>query len=120
MYPESAIQRVLVVQRALRIGFTLAELADVLKARDAGGAPCRRVYEMANEKLQGIKTDIQTLKRMQKYLETILSDWKDRIRHTGPGQKSHLLHSLTEAMKSSGEVKNNFRRKRQRFNSWPS
>jgi len=39
IYPASAVERVLVVQRALRIGFTLEELAEVLKARDAGGAP---------------------------------------------------------------------------------
>jgi DNA-binding transcriptional MerR regulator len=52
------LERVLVVQRALRIGFTLAELADVLKARDAGGAPCRRVYQLAQEKLKGIEADI--------------------------------------------------------------
>src|SRR5579859_8071111 len=78
MYPASAVERVLVVQRALRIGFTLAELADVLKARDAGGSPCRRVHEIAKEKLKGIRTDIQTLKRMEKYLKTVLSDWEDR------------------------------------------
>src|SRR5438874_4716676 len=62
VYPASAVERVLVVQRALRIGFTLAELADVLKARDAGDAPCRRVYELASEKLEGIRTDIATLR----------------------------------------------------------
>jgi len=112
VYPEHAVERVLVVQRALRIGFTLAELADVLKARDAGGAPCRRVYKIANEKLKGIRTDIKTLKRMEKYLKTILSDWKDRIRHAGPGQKSHLLHSLGEAMTGSDGLTNRFRRKR--------
>jgi len=53
VYPEGAVERVLVVQKALRIGFTLAELADVLKARDAGRVPCARVYEIANEKLKG-------------------------------------------------------------------
>src|ERR1700751_5851028 len=51
VYPASAVERVLVVQRALRIGFTLAELAEVLKARDAGGAPCHRVYALAQGKL---------------------------------------------------------------------
>jgi DNA-binding transcriptional MerR regulator len=39
IYPANAVERVLVVQRALRIGFTLAELAEVLKARDAAGLP---------------------------------------------------------------------------------
>lgn len=52
MYPASAIERVLVVRRALRIGFSLVELAEVLKTRDAGGIPCRRVYELAQEKLK--------------------------------------------------------------------
>jgi DNA-binding transcriptional MerR regulator len=60
LYPASALERVRVVQRALRIGFTLAELAEVLKARDAGGAPCRRVYQVAQENSRVSK---QTLRR---------------------------------------------------------
>jgi DNA-binding transcriptional MerR regulator len=50
-YPANVLERVLIVRRALGIGFTLAELAEVLKARDAGGAPCRRVYELAQKNL---------------------------------------------------------------------
>jgi DNA-binding transcriptional MerR regulator len=111
VYPASAVERVLVVQRALRIGFTLAELADVLKARDAGDVPCRRVYDLAKEKLKEIRTDIQTLKRMEKYLAEVLSDWETRIKRAGPGQKSHLLYSLREALKRAGTTKNRFRRK---------
>jgi DNA-binding transcriptional MerR regulator len=112
VYPTSAIEPVLVVQRALRIGFTLAELVEVLKARDAGRAPCRRVYRLANEKLAGIRTDIATLRRMEKYLQSVLRDWDGRIRSARPGQKSHLLYSLTDAVKRSGELTNKFRRKR--------
>jgi MerR family transcriptional regulator, copper efflux regulator len=111
VYPASAVERVLVVQRALRIGFTLAELAEVLKARDAGGAPCRRVYQLAQEKLKGIEADIEALKRTKRYLKNVLSDWEQRIQRTGPGQKSHLLHSLSEALKNSGAPANQFRRK---------
>src|ERR1700727_4038370 len=57
VYPASALERVLVVQRALRIGFTLAELAEVLKARDAGGAPCQLVFKLADKNVVGIGTD---------------------------------------------------------------
>jgi len=71
VYPASALQRVLVVQRALRIGFTLAELAEVLKARDAGGAPCRRVYQLAQDKLKGIEADIEALKRPKRYVKNV-------------------------------------------------
>jgi MerR family copper efflux transcriptional regulator len=110
VYPASTVERVLIVQRALRIGFTLAELAEVLKARDAGGAPCRRVYQLAQEKLKGIEADIEALKRTKRYLKKLLSDWEQRIQRAGPGQKSHLLHSLSEALKN-GVPAIQFRRK---------
>jgi len=97
MYPASAIERVLVVLRALRIGFSLAELAEVLKTRDAGGVPCRRVYESAQEKLGRISSDIEGLRQTERYIKKVLSDWKSRLHEAGPGEKSHLLYSLSKA-----------------------
>jgi DNA-binding transcriptional MerR regulator len=88
------------VQRALRIGFSLSELAEVLKTRDAGGAPCQRVFELAQQKLAGIRTDIVALKQTERYLERVLADWKSRVRQAGKGQKAHLLHSLTDGLKN--------------------
>jgi DNA-binding transcriptional MerR regulator len=111
VYPESAVERVLVVQRALRIGFSLAELAEVLKARDAGGAPCRRVIEIAQKKLETIKAGIKAMKLTERYLEKTLSDWKTKMLRAGPGQRAHLLHSLTTAIKSSGDMTHRLRRK---------
>src|SRR5438309_1702127 len=110
VYPGSAVDRVLVVQRALRIGFTLAELAEVLQARDAGGAPCHRVYQLAQDKLQGIAANIKALKSTERYLKKVLADWEQRIRRAGPGQKSHLLHALGDSNKSFAPT-NRFRRK---------
>ncbi|MGA8151146.1 MAG: heavy metal-responsive transcriptional regulator [Terriglobales bacterium] len=111
IYPASSLERVLVIRRALRIGFTLAELAEVLNSRDAGGVPWRRVYQLAQAKLDGIEQDIEALKRTRRYLRKMLSDWEDRIRRAGPGQKSHLLHSLGDALKKSVVPANRFRRK---------
>ena len=112
VYPASAVERVLVVQRALRIGFTLAELAEVLKARDAGGAPCRRVYQLAQEKLKSIEADIEALKLTRRYVQKVLADWEKRIQSAGPGQPSHLLYSLSDAIKNSALTANQFRRKK--------
>jgi DNA-binding transcriptional MerR regulator len=110
VYPESAVERVLVVQRALRIGFTLSELSEVLKARDTGGTPCSRVYEIAQKKLVGIKADIKALRGTEKYLTQVMADWKQKMRRAGPGQRSHLLHSLTSAI-GNHALTNRFRRK---------
>lgn len=111
IYPENAVERVLVVQRALRIGFTLAELAEVLKTRDSGGAPCRQVFEMAQEKLKGIEADIEALQSTRRYLKKVLSDWKGIMEETGSGQRSHLLQSLTLGVRGD-RTKNRLRRKR--------
>ena len=112
VYTASAVERVLVVRRALRIGFTLAELAEVLKARDAGGAPCHRVYKLAQEKLKGITADIEALKQTQRYLKQVLGDWEGRMERTTPGQKSNLLHSLTGAVHGSSNKTTRFRRRK--------
>ncbi len=112
VYPASAIERVFVVQRALRIGFTLAELSEVLKARDSGKVPCQQVYALAVEKVRGIAADIKSLTRMHRYLRRVLSDWEQRIDVASPGQKSHLLYSLTEAVKEAGDRSNKVRRRR--------
>jgi MerR family transcriptional regulator, copper efflux regulator len=111
VYPASAVERVLLVQRALRIGFTLAELAEVLKIRDSGGTPCRRVYQLAQDKLKVIAEDIKALKRTERYLKKVLSDWEKRIQRAGAGQKSHLLHSLGDVIRNSNTTVNQFRRK---------
>jgi len=112
VFPASAVERVLVVRRALRIGFTLVELGEVLKARDAGGAPCRRVYQLAQEKLKGIEADIEALKLTRRYVQKVLADWEQRTQSAGPGQQSHLLYSLSDAVKNSGMTANQFRRKK--------
>lgn len=85
------------VQNALRIGFTLAELADVLKARDAGGAPCQQVFQLAQQKLMRVSADIRALQQTEHYLRKVLRDWKKRMRRAGPKQRSSLLYSLSQA-----------------------
>src|ERR1039457_3399791 len=40
MFPPSAVERVQLAQRALQLGFSLKELAEILRIRDNGGAPC--------------------------------------------------------------------------------
>ena len=111
VYSASAVERVLVVQRALRIGFTLAELAEVLKARDAGTTPCHRVYQLAQEKLKGIEADIEALKLTRRYVRKLLADWEQRTHSAGPGQQAHLLYSLGDAAKNSAMRPKHFGRR---------
>jgi DNA-binding transcriptional MerR regulator len=112
LYSVSAVERVLVVKRALQIGFTLAELSEVLAARDAGGVPCGRVYQHAQEKLKGIEADIEALKLTRRYVRKVLEDWAQRTQSAGPGQQAHLLYSLSDAVKNAGTPATRFRREK--------
>ena len=55
-YPLSAVTRVQLVQRALTVGFTLDELARVLKERESGGAPCRKVRALVASRLADLSS----------------------------------------------------------------
>jgi len=70
------------------------------------------VYRLAQSKLKGIEADIEALKRTKRYLKKVLCDWEQRVDSAGPGEKSHLLYSLTDAVRKAGTPANQFRRKK--------
>ena|GEM_PF-2292735 len=59
VYPESVVGRVLLVRRAVALGFTLGELARLLGERDRGGAPCHEVRALAGEKLAALRDELR-------------------------------------------------------------
>jgi len=93
-YPPEALKRVQVVRRALSVGFTLDELAQVLKVRDAGGAPCEEVRKLAAEKLINVKDQLRELSVLRDDLQKTLREWDTRLAHRGNGNRANLLESL--------------------------
>lgn len=96
-YPPESLDRVKLIQHALRLGFSLAELAEVLQARDRGGAPCKRVLGLLEDKLESLDDQIKDLVRLRKYMEQIVHDWRSRLGQGESGKRVHLLHSLAAA-----------------------
>src|SRR5689334_21324824 len=94
-YPPEALQRVQLVRRALSVGFTLDELAKVLKVRDAGGAPCEDVRKMAAQKLLHVQDQLRELTNLRDDLQKILRDWDARLAHRANGNRANLLESLS-------------------------
>jgi DNA-binding transcriptional MerR regulator len=93
-YSPSALERVQLVRRALTVGFTLDELAKVLRVRDQGGAPCGEVRALAAAKLAEVETRLRDLRNLRNELRAVLMDWDTRLAQRGPGQRAHLLESL--------------------------
>jgi len=94
-YPSEALQRVQLVRRALSVGFTLDELARVLKVRDAGGAPCEEVRRVAAQKLVDVQDQLRELTALRDELQETLRDWDARLARRAKGKRANLLESLS-------------------------
>jgi DNA-binding transcriptional MerR regulator len=93
-YPPEALARVQLVRRALVVGFTLAELARVLRERDAGGAPCRKVRDLVASRFAALEQRLEELTALRDDLRQVLDEWDTRLVTTKPGTQARLLDGL--------------------------
>jgi DNA-binding transcriptional MerR regulator len=93
-YPASTVDRVLLIQRALVVGFSLADLKRVLSVRDRGGAPCRSVRDMLAERSDALTRRIDELLALRDELAALLVEWDRTLAATPEGQRAGLLEGL--------------------------
>lgn len=93
-YPESAVVRVQLIQRALAVGFSLDELAQVLRQRDAGGTPCRQVHALVASRLAELEARLAALTTLRDELRDLLAEWDGRLRQLPAGRQARLLDGL--------------------------
>ena len=111
-YPPEALQRVQLIRRALSVGFTLDELARVLRVRDAGGAPCEEVRRLATQKLLDVQDQLRELTELRDDLQKTLSDWDVRLARRARGQRANLLEALSVNPKPAKRSHKSIKRKR--------
>lgn len=94
LYAPEALDRVRMIRAALAVGFTIDELARILRARDRGEAPCRTVRELAGNKLELLERRRRELDALCRQLRSVLKDWDSRLAAARPGQRAGLLTAL--------------------------
>jgi DNA-binding transcriptional MerR regulator len=93
-YSPESVARVRLIRAAVSIGFTLDELAAILKIRNAGGTPCRKVRDLAACKLLGLEHQIQQMNDLRDQLRALLEKWDGFLEHTSKGERANLLEKL--------------------------
>jgi DNA-binding transcriptional MerR regulator len=94
-YPPESLDRVHLIRNALACGFTLGELVTILRMRDAGGAPCRKVVSLAHEKVQQLTTQIEQLACLRDALKRTVQEWDRRLENVSPQDRANLLETLS-------------------------
>jgi DNA-binding transcriptional MerR regulator len=93
-YPPQSADRIRLVQNALSVGFTLDELARLLKIREKGGAPCHEVRALAAAKLKDLEDQLRGLSALRAELRRMLGQWDAKLAVTTKGDRAHLLDML--------------------------
>jgi DNA-binding transcriptional MerR regulator len=110
VYPPEALDRVMLIRNALASGFNLRDLLTILRVRDAGGAPCRKVASLAHEKAQQLTAQIEQLIRLRDALRRTAEEWDRRLETARPHDRVNLLESLscnlTEPAPNTGREEN--------------
>jgi MerR family transcriptional regulator, copper efflux regulator len=103
-YPAQALDRVRMIRSALALGFRLDDLTRIFKVRDAGGAPCRQVRELAAVKLDEVESLLQELTAVRNELRKLLKDWDQRLDSMPAEEPARLLEMLAASGLARGQT----------------
>ena len=93
-YRPDTIERVRMIQYALMIGFTLKELAAMLRQREKGTPPCGKVRGLIADRLAELDVRLAELTLLRDEMRAILRDCDNRLAVTPRGEPALLLDML--------------------------
>jgi MerR family mercuric resistance operon transcriptional regulator len=73
VFPPEVVRRIKFIKRSQDLGFTLAEIQELLALTESGEHTCEQVKELATQKLNEIELKIQDLQKIQSALQDLLS-----------------------------------------------
>ena len=93
-YPPDSVLRVRFIKRAQQLGFTLAEVQELLRLREDPKIPCKQVRSTAEAKIADIEEKLRRLRAMRSALGTLVASCAANRKHHCP-----LLEALDDAVK---------------------
>ncbi len=100
LYQPSDEVRVRFIQAAKNLGFSLAEVADILDEAKHGSSPCPMVREIIVRRIEDNRRKIKEMQKLQRKMENALKDWA-KMKNSMPTGDSvcHLIESVSETEK---------------------
>lgn len=96
IFDLSSRQKIIFIKSAQQLGFTLAEIKELLTLRIKTGTNCGAVKRKADGKLAEIEGKIVALNKMKKILVELIGHCRDEF----PTEDCPILKSLEETKKS--------------------
>ncbi|MDV2495544.1 MAG: heavy metal-responsive transcriptional regulator [bacterium] len=77
LFDAEAVSRLGFIKKAQALGFTLAEIREILELRDGGAMPCEHVEAEVVRKVEAIEERIAELEGLKASLKALLEGWKE-------------------------------------------
>lgn len=74
-YPDSAVDELRFIRKAQAIGFSLAEIGEILQLSRAGQIPCGHVLTLAHQHLAAVDERIRRLQKFRSQLAADVAKW---------------------------------------------
>ncbi len=91
-YPEEVLQTILFIKQAKSLGFTLAQIQELLLLRRSNPTDCGQVRRNTEQKLAEVRAKIKALKKM----EQVLSRLADACLAEEQSNRCPILEALEE------------------------
>ena len=84
-YSDEAIQELTFIRKAQALGFSLEEIAEILKLTRAGRTPCEHVLSLTHQHLQAVDERIRQLQSFRNQLAGEIEKWDGKTSPTCEG-----------------------------------
>ncbi len=102
VYQSADETRLHFIQAAKSLGFSLTEIKEILSEAKHGNSPCPLVREIIERHIEENRRKIKELQKLQKKMESALTDWKQMTNSMPNGDSvCHLIESVAEVKKSA-------------------
>ena len=97
VYQPSDAMRLKFIVAAKDLGFTLAEIIQILDKAEEGKSPCPSVRKLIEHRIEENRRKIKDLQELQKKMENAVKDWQD-LEDSMPNGDSvcHLIESVAD------------------------
>lgn len=77
IFNQRDLERLRFIQRARKLGFSVAEIRDILAHADHGDSPCPLVRDLLAHRLPQVRAQIAELEALASRMEQALESWQD-------------------------------------------
>ncbi|CAN5883850.1 hypothetical protein BH24ACI1_BH24ACI1_10410 [soil metagenome] len=117
LYRSDALEQIVLVRRAIAVGFTLKELAEIFAERDKGNPPCRKVRAIAAAKLADLENHLHEIKILHAELGKTIAVWDEQLAQQSNENPAKLLESLVVSSTDNQRRKSKFTTKNLQVNN---